>query len=451
MKDVSRRRFLQASSGAALGVSLGAAAVAAAQNRVQIAANSGPGKATANEKIVIGVIGCGGRGMYDAEVFASNPDVSIAAVCDVYEPHLERAKEKFKAEGYKDFRKLLERNDLDAVLVTTPPHWHAYITIMACQAGKDVYCEKPMALSPGEGRAMVKAARMNNRVTQIGTQIHAGENYHRAVEIARSGILGPISCVRTQLTLNESPRGPLKDATFGDAPANLDWDMWCGPIPVQPFSMGMFNGGCHRYFKATIGSWLHEMGPHIVDLAFWAMEPGEPLAATAMGGRYVCQDIGTIPDTMEVAWEFPGFMMTWSNMCGNSHGLTFKKPDDEGKDARRLGVSFHGEYGTLGANYDEWWLQGEKGPLDETKIPEPYLKRSPGHDREFLDSIKSRELPSCDVEHHLPLATALNLGNIAMTVGRRVQWDAAKGEIVGDAEANALANPTYRAPWVLPV
>jgi len=446
--NLTRRGFLRTSSAAALGV--GMTAGCATTDRPQLAQAHGPGKATPNEKIIMGVIGCGGRGMHDANIFRSNDDVEIAAVCDVYEPHRLRAMDAFEADGYHDFRELLERDDLDAVIVTTPPHWHPLITIMACEAGKDVYCEKPMCFHPGEGHAMVKAARGNNRVTQIGTQIHANENYHRAVEVVRSGVLGDISSVRTQLTLNEAPYGPLgKDATFGDPPDDLDWDMWCGPIPVQKYSEAMFVGGHHRYFEATIRSWLHEMGPHIVDLAFWAMELGEPKAVQAMGGRYAMKDIGTIPDTMEVTWEYDDFTVTWTNLCANSHGLTFQKPGDTNI-GRRLGVSFHGVNGTLTADYGNQTLISEGDRLDESAIPEPWIPRSPGHDREFLNAIKSRELTSCDVEEHLPLAVALNLGNIAYKLGRRLEWDPETHRFINDDEANEHVIPDYRDPWKLP-
>jgi predicted dehydrogenase len=451
MIDVSRRDFLKYSSGAALGAGL-----VMSQAGAQEAAATSP-----NEKIVLGFVGLGGRGFGHLSWFGRHPDVEIAGVCDLYQPALDRAAEeatkygsKKAPEKYSDFRKLLENKDIDAIVCATPPHWHPLVTILACQAGKDVYCEKPMALSPMEARAMVKAARANNRVTQVGTQIHANENYHRVAEIVQTGMLGKISMVRTQLALNEAPEG-IGNRPNEEPPAGLNWDMWCGPIQPLPYNKSLFDEGHHRYFAETIGSWLHEMGPHIVDLAFMAMKPGVPLSASAAGGKYVMQDISTIPDTMDVLYEFPDHVMTWSNTCCNAYGggysaAPFQDPEAHGFE-RRLGVTFQGDKGTLLANYDKFRLVSEKDRMENPTLPEPTLPRSPGHEREFLDSVKSRQLPSCDVENHYPLAVTLNLGNIAYKVGRKVRWDAKKEEIIGDAEANALAHPEYRAPWTLPV
>lgn len=455
MSGVSRREFLQASTGVALGAGLWLGRGALAQDAA--AAPVPP-----SEKIVLGFVGLGGRGAGHIGWFGRHPDVEIGAICDVYDAHcsnaLERAADisegKAKPKVYKDFRKLLEQQDLDAIVCATPPHWHPLVTIYACQAGKDVYCEKPMALTQRESRAMVKAARANQRITQIGTQIHADENYHRVVEIVRSGILGKISVVRNQLMLNEAPDGIGKGPDT-DPPEGLDWDMWLGPLQPMPFNMAKFKAGQHRYFAELVGSWLHEMGPHIVDLPFWALEPGAPLSVTAMGGKFATDDISTIPDTMEVVYEFPNYLMTWSNACANSFGFAYQHPpfQEEGKTGigRRLGVAFQGDKGTLLANYGAYHLVSEGDRMVNPTLPEPSLPRSPGHEREFLDCIKSRELPSCDVEKHYPLAVALNLGNLSYKVGRKIRWDAEKEEIIGDAEANALLTPNYRSPWTLPV
>jgi len=447
MKRVSRREFLHVSSGVAVGASLAAGCV-----RTRPGPAPSPAVArriSANEKIVLGFVGVAGRGKGLMDWFAKHPDVEIGAVCDVYERRLNEvvAATGGKAKPYRDFRKLLEQPDIDAVVVATPPHWHPLVTIYACQAGKDVYCEKPMCLKPVEGRAMVKAARENRRVTQVGTQIHAGDNYRRVVEIVRSGVLGKLSIVHTVLSLNEAPNG-IGRAPNSDPPEGLDWDMWLGPAPKVPFNIARFKDGQHRYFADYVGSWLNEMGPHIVDLPVWALELGSPEAVSAVGGKFATDDISEIPDTMEVVYEYPGLMMTWSNMCANSHGLTFQRnPGIQ----RRLGVSFHGVNGTLTADYDRYELIGEGDRLNGVQLPERSLPRSAGHEREFLDCIKSRELPSCDVEKHYPLHVALNLGNIAMKVGRKLRWDAKTEQVVGDKEANAMLEPRYRSPWSLPV
>jgi predicted dehydrogenase len=449
MSGLTRREFLGASSLAAVGAGL-AAGCARAKNGPPWAAPGAAGKKVhPGDRVTVGFIGVAGRGMHLMDRFMAEPDVDVAAVCDVYPPHLDAAVAKTggKAEGCRDFRALLDRSDLDAVVVATPPHWHSLISVLAMQAGKDVYCEKPMCLKPVEGRAMVNAARRHGRITQIGTQIHSMENYHRVVEIVQSGVLGDISVVRTQLMLNEAPDGITGNPPDGDPPEGLDWDMWCGPLPMLPYNPARFT--LHRYFDELVGSWIHEMGPHIIDLPIWAMAPGPPHAVTAVGGKFATRDISTIPDTLEATFEYDGFIMTWSNMCANSHGLAFHRGEGMG---RRLGVSFHGVNGTLLADYGSYELVGEGDRLADMTLPEPHLARSPGHQREFLDCVKSREDCSCGVEYHYDVHVALNLAQMSYKLGgRRLEWDAENGCVRGDREANAALRANYRKPWKLPV
>ena len=441
MPRISRRDFLKTTSAAAAVAGMGLVGIAEAQEANKVV--------SANDKIVIGCIGLGGRGMGVMGGFMSHPDVEVGAVCDVYAPRLKAGLEKAgpKARGYKDFRRLLARKDLDAVVVTTPPHWHPIMSVLACQAGKDVYCEKPISRCPGEAIAMAKAARDNKRVTQVGTQIHSLDNFRRCAEIVRSGMLGKIMSVRVICTLNEYPGGVGKPAD-SIPPEGLDWDAWCGPAPLVPFNEARFK--THRYFKDYVGSWLSELGPHIADLAFWAMDPGQPLSAVANGGRFVADDISDIPDTLEAMWEFPGFKMTWMNTCANSFDFGFSDGPVSASRGRALGVMFHGTKGTLMGNYGWHKIVGEAEALKDVPMPEPSIASSPGHDREFLDAIKTREQPLCNFDYHLPIAVSIDLAHISYKVGRKVKWDAEKGEIVGDKEANALVKPDYRKPWKLP-
>jgi predicted dehydrogenase len=439
MKDQSRREFLQTSA------TLAAAGLAAYSAVPRHAFGQA---APASEKIRLGIVGTSGRGKHLMDRFQEQPDAEFVAVCDVYKPHLEEAiaKTDGKAKGYHDFREVLDRDDIDAIVVATPPHWHPLISILGMQAGKDVYCEKPMCLKPAEGRAMKKAAHENNAITQIGTQIHADENYHRVVEIVRSGILGKISAVRNVLALNDVALRVAGDTTETTIPPDLDWDLWCGPMEVIPYSKAKFT--VHRFFKELVGSWIHEMGPHIMDLPVWALEMGPPKAVTAMGGRFVADDLSTVPDTMDVLYEYPGYVMSWSNTCANSFGGAFQK--EPGID-RRLGISFHGLDATLLADYGWHELVSEGDRAANRDLPEPYLDRSPGHQREFLDSIKSRKPCSCSVDYHYNVHVALNLGQAALELGRRLEWDDEKGEVVGDSEANDHLAVHYREPWKLPV
>jgi len=441
MSRLTRRDFLKTTSAAAVAAGIGLAGAAGAQEANKVV--------SANDKIVIGCIGLGGRGMGVMGGFMNYPDVEVGAICDVYEPHLKAglAKAGPQAKGYKDFRKLLEQKDLDAVVVTTPPHWHPIMSILACQAGKDVYCEKPISRCPREAIAMAKAARDNKRVTQVGTQIHSLDNFRRCVEIVRSGMLGKISAVRVICTLNEYPGGIGKPAD-SNPPEGLDWDAWCGPAPLVPFNEARFK--THRYFTDYVGSWLSELGPHIADLAFWAMDPGQPLTAVANGGRFVADDISDIPDTFEALWEFPGFKMSWMNTTANSFDFGLSDGPAGARGGRALGVMFHGNKGTLMGNYGWHKIVGEADALNEVPLPEPSIPSSPGHDREFLDAIKTREQPLCNFDYHLPIAVSIDLAHVSYKVGRKVTWDADKGEIVGDKEANHLAKAHYRKPWKLP-
>lgn len=443
-EEMTRRDFLRLSSAIAVGMALPQEVKAFAQNP-----SSQRKRVSANEKIVLGFIGVAGRGTGLLDWFRRHNDVEVGAICDVYEPHRNAAVQRVggKAKAYHDFRDLLDQKDIDAVVIATPPHWHALITIYACQAGKDVYVEKPMCLYPAEARAMVKAARDNQRVTQVGTQIHAGENYRRVVEIVRSGLLGKITIVRNIFTLNEAPEGIGRSEDTAPPPG-LDWDLWLGPAPKVPFNPSRFFGGKYRYFWEYVMSWLHEMGPHIVDLPVWALQLGPPLAVSASGGKFAIDDMSTIPDTLEVTFEYSNLVMTWHHSSANSFNFDFGGPPDRG---RRLGVMFHGTNATLLADYDthRWIPEGDRGR--NPAFPPPSLPRSPGHEREFLDCIKTRHQPSCSIEYHYNVAIALNLGHIAYKVGRKVRWDDAKGEIIGDKEADRLVKPRYRAPWKLPL
>jgi len=441
-KQLSRRDFLKTSSAAAvaagIGVSIGPLGAQEAKKVV-----------SANDKIRLGCIGLGGRGMGVMAGFMNHPDCEIGAICDVYDAHLQAGLEKAgpQAKGYKDFRKLLEQKDLDGVVVTTPPHWHPLISIYACQAGKDVYCEKPISRYPIEAVAMAKAARDNKRVTQVGTQIHSLDNFRRCVEIVRSGALGKIQTVRVVCNMNDYPGGCGK-VRSSKPYVGLDWDMWCGPASLVPFNKARFT--LHRYFKEYAGSWLNELGPHIADLAFWAMDPGQPKSASAIGGRLVADDSGDIPDTVDVLWEFPGFNMSWVNTCGNSFDFGLGDGPAQGNLGRNLGVIFQGANGTLMGNYGWHRIVSEGERMKDFVPPEPSIPSSPGHDREFLDAIKTREQPPCNFDYHLPIAVSLNLGHVALNSGRKVYWDAKKGQVVGDKEAQAAATPNYRKPWKFP-
>jgi predicted dehydrogenase len=323
---ISRRDFLRKAGSAAAGVALAQAGGALR------AATVSP-----NEKIIMGIIGVGGMGTADMNYFRANPDVEFAAVCDVDKDRLEQAVDKAggKATPYHDFRKLLERKDIDAVIVATPDHWHALATITACQAGKDVYCEKPVATSIGEGRAMVNAARRYSRVVQIGTQQRSGAHFQRAVEIVRSGMLGNIMLCRAWNAENLLPEG-IGNPPDCNPPPELDYDMWLGPAPKRPYNPNRSHYK-FRYFWDYAGGKLTDWGTHLIDILHWGTGADGPLAVAASGGKYVVPDNRETPDTLEVVYDYPGFTLVYS----------FRGANEREMDGHSYGMQFHGTKGTL--------------------------------------------------------------------------------------------------------
>jgi predicted dehydrogenase len=435
---VTRREFLKTSTAAAL----------AAPMVVPSSVLGGEGKTAPSERISLGIIGVNGMGSGNLANCAQYPDVAVTAICDVSASRLQAALERHKqtARGHSDFRELLARPDVDAVIIASPPHWHALMTIMAVEAGKDVYVQKPMTLHPAETLAVRNALRKHKRISQVGTQIHAGSNYRRVVEWVRSGKLGPVSVVRTFNVQNQGPEG-IGRAPKENPPPGVDWDMWLGPAPARPFNALLFsNSFNHCSFWDYTGGWTPGMAPHIIDLPVWALELGVPLRTTCTGGRWVLKDDGDAPDVQEVLWQYPNLTMTWAMSCCNSFGFDFGR----GEPARRLGIYFHGLNGTLFSNYEKHEVVPEGKLLKDADPPPQTIPPSPGHEREWLDCIKSRQQPSCCVEYHYRIDLAITLANLSYKLGRSIQFDPVRERIVGDRDAAKKAIPSYRSPWKFP-
>ncbi len=393
-------------------------------------------KASANERLGLGFIGIGGMGSGTMQAMMSQPDVEVRAVCDVYRPHAERARErtKGKAEIETDFRKLLERKDIDAVVISTPDHWHGLCAIEACKAGKHVYCEKPLTHNVAEGQALVQAARKHERITQMGIQIHAGENYHRVVDVVRSGILGTIH--KVHVWVSRPPLG-IGHPANAPVPEGLDWDFFVGPAPKQPFNPNRFLFHW-RWFWDFGGGLLGDMGCHVLDLVHWAMNVEAPMSVAAAGGKVHADDNTETPTTMEVLYEYPGFVMTWSH--------TMLSP--QGREGRGLGVQFHGTHGTLLADYGSMKLVDHQGKAMTPKIEDP-IPRSPGHHREWLDGIKNNKPCSASFDYGHRLTTVCHLGNIALAMGRKLYWNGHAEQFMNDEAANQKLRRRYRQPWGL--
>jgi len=406
------------------------------------------GQTAASDRINLGIIGVNGMGRSNLSNCAKHDDVVVRAICDVHQRRRDEvvAMHKASARGYNDYHDLLARDDIDGVIIASPPHWHTLMAIHAVEAGKDIYLQKPMTLYPDETLAVRNAVNKHGRISQIGTQIHASENYRRVVEWMQSGRLGPISVVRTFNVMNQGPKG-IGRAPKQAAPDYLDWDRWLGPAPKRPYnSLLVASAHEHCSFWDYSGGWTPGMAPHIIDLPIWALDLGVPTVTSCTGGRFVIDDDGDAPDTQEVLWQYRGMTLSWSMSACNSFGFDFGR----GSRDRRLGIYFHGLNGTLFSNYGRHEIVPEGNLLSDVTPPEQQLAPSPGHEREWLDCIKSRSQPSCNVNYHYKVDLALTLANLAYKLGRSIRFDADTEKIVGDAEAAKMARPVYRDPWKFP-
>jgi len=440
--SLTRRAFLEkAASVTAIGFAAPHLAAAG-----EPAAQPTPGP---NSRIHLGIIGCGNFGRANLAACASQPDVVVTAACDVWEAHRDAVVQQFKdtCKGYRDFRELLQQKDLDAVIIATPPHWHALLAIAACEAGKDVYLQKPMTLHLAEGFAVRNAVTRHHRVCQIGTQIHASENYRRVVEFIRSGNLGPIGTVRAFNVMNQGAQG-IGYCPPAEPPAGLDWDFWCGPAPLCPFNSNLVaNGYYHNSWMAFSGGWTPGMAPHLIDLPIWALDLGYPLKTSASGGRFIVKGDGDAYDNHEVLWQYPNLTLTWMSSLTNSYGFEFE--GDPGR-KQRLGIYFHGTNGTLAADYTTLKVTPEGDAMKDLAAPPKSIAASPGHEREWLDCIKSRRQPTCNPTYHIRVHVPVMLSLLSLKLGRAIRFDPATESIVGDPEAARLAVPEYRAPWKFP-
>jgi predicted dehydrogenase len=437
-----------------------------------------------NDRIRVGLVGLGGRGLYELSVCQNNPGCEIVAVADVYRPLVDQALGRLggKATGYSDFRRILDRKDVDAVFVSTPDHWHAIVTIMACQSGKDVYCEKPLSHTLQEGRRMVEAARKYNRVVQTGSQQRSAPHFQKIVEMVQSGRIGKVTMVECWNSNNDAPEG-IGNPPDSDPPAGLDWDMYLGPAPKVPYNRNRFIW-CYRWFWDYSGGMMTDWGAHHMDVIHWAMGVDAPKAATAVGGKFYLKDNRQTPDTLMTEFEYPGFVARYTVRNCNSLPLQ----------GRSYGVMFYGSLGTLvvdrssyavlpemrqeiyhpDADQVDKLLTGWGGvPPGSGIIPSKPVREAAGalkplcsseeeteisidpssqiaHVQNFFDCIRSRQKPVADVEIGHRSITACQLGVIAYKVGRQLHWDAQQERIIGDDEAQKLALKPYRTPWLLP-
>lgn len=440
---IERREFVKWSAASAVGASVASVGPTASAQTVG-----------ANDRVVLGIIGTGRQGQSNMKSLLKHSDANIAAICDVYAPNLEKAAALApQAERYKDFRKILDRKDINAVVIATPDHWHALQTVMACQAGKDVYVEKPSSLTIEEGRKMVRAAEKYRRVVQVGTQQRSGLHFQKAVELIRGGGIGKISFVRCWNYGNSNPEG-IGNPPDSDPPAGLDWDMWLGPAPKRPFNKNRFgidpNAFSHfRWFWDYAGGMMTDWGVHWIDIVQWAMNVDHPQSISASGGKFFLTDNRETPDTITATYEYPGFICTYENRTTNAAPIL----------GRGGAIAFHGTEGTLLIDRRDFEIIPEKRRVNEKEMVDRMEavkvansnEPGPAHARNFLDCIKSRQKPICDMETgHRSTSTAL-LGNVAYRSRQRVAWDGKNERVVNDREAARYLSKDYRKPWSLNV
>ena len=394
--------------------------------------------ASAADRIVLGAIGVGGRGSGLLGMALGRDDVSVAAVSDVDRNHLDAAVRATggSAEGFGDYRKILDRKDVDAVVIATPDHWHAVASIDAMRAGKDVYVEKPLTTFLAEGRAVVKAARKHGRVVQVGIH-HRSEEYIRAiVRIVRGGRIGKVKLVRCWVFGNPfEPRTPPEDP-----PPELDWDRWLGPAPWRPYHPKRVHFN-FRWCRDTAGGYMTDWGVHMLNVVTFAMDVDLKGPSTVEAkGTFAEGNLYDFPISMEARFEFedPDFTLTWT------------QPGDGGDvlPGEKYGMTFYGEDGELRTSFGahKFYRDGEEAPLPregrEVEVP-----ASPGHFQNWLECTRSRATPIADVEIGHRTTSACILGNIALWTGRKLRWDWRAEKFVGDLEANALLSRENREPY----
>ncbi len=417
----------------------------------------------ANERVRMGYIGLGNRGDQVHDAFLEHGDQQTVAVCDLRDDYMDFAVKKSRAtpRKYKDYRKVLDDKEVDAVAIATPDHWHALQFIDACRAGKDVYVEKPLSLTVFEGRRMVEVARETNRVTQVGIHRRSAKFLQEAVDVVRSGAIGQVTVAKGYHILNEWPQG-IGAPPDQPPPTDWEWDQWLGPAPKVPYNKNraFYN---FRWFYNYSGGQLTNFGVHYMDMLRWCLGMDAPVAVTALGGKYAVGDNREIPDTLEVLWQFEGpTLMVFSQYNANAAPSNTQNSEME----------LRGTKGTMYLHGNRWEVVPEtvgdkprfpRSPVDregergDRLGRKPLIERSAGkgsastafHARNFLDCVKSRARCNCDIlDGHRSTAATL-IGNIALKTKSFLEWDARAERFTNNPAANQWLHYQYRAPYKL--
>lgn len=423
----SRRKFLQHTGTLVAGT---IAATALQQKAFAIFNN----RFAPSDKINIGAIGINGMGWANVMAALKQPGVQLVALCDVDQNVLakrmsELSKQQSTAgiETYGDYRKLLDRKDIDAVIIGTPDHWHALMMTQACQAGKDVYVEKPVGNSIGECRAMVAAQQQSGRVVQAGQWQRSQQHFRDAVDFVQSGQLGNIRTVK--VWCYQGWMHPDIVRPDSAPPAGVDYRQWLGPAPTRPFNASRFHFN-FRWFWDYAGGLMTDWGVHLLDYALLGMKAPLPKSVAALGGRFAYPELAEeTPDTLTTLYEFDGFNVVWDSAMGI----------DNGSYNRDHGIAYIGNNGTLVLNRNGWEVLEEK--QSKQKVSKPLVPKSDNglekHWENFVSVVRSRKLEElhCSIQDGAHIATMAQMGNIAFRTGKKLNWDAANHRFT-DEEVN---------------
>jgi len=406
----------------------------------------------ANDTVGIGVIGLGGRGRDHLKYYGNLPGARVVALCDVNQAQAERAVQIVqkqhgnKPEAYQDLRKLFDDKNVDAVSIATPNHWHALATIWACQAGKDVYCEKPACYNLFEGRAMEAAARKNKRIVQIGMQGRSLAHKQRAMDLLHSGAVGQLYmargiCFKRRKSIGHTPNEPV--------PPGLNWDLFLGPAPMREFTKNRYLYNWHWFWDTGNGD-IGNQGIHEMDLARRGMGRGLPKSVVSTGGKYIYQDDQETPNTQTATFDYGDAQIVFEVRGLNTGG----EPGIPASGPNFIGVTFFGSKGFMAVDEHgfETFLGDKREPGESMKNVETEIDDTIPHMTNFLKAVKSRN-PSdltADVAVGTASAALVHMANISYRLGRKLQYDEASGTFTGDAEANAMSTrPVYRSPYVV--
>ncbi|MBD0278079.1 MAG: Gfo/Idh/MocA family oxidoreductase [Flavisolibacter sp.] len=434
----SRRKFIANSSllvaGAGLSSLLPLESLAAIQKKI-----------SPNEAIQVGLIGCNGMGFSDLSSMLKTGEIQVKALCDVDDSVLQKRTADLEKAGvkkpdtYKDFRKLLDDKDIDVVIIGVPDHWHCLMLTNALEAGKDVYCEKPIANTKQEADTMVNAVKKHNKIVQIGQWQRSNQHFADAVDFVRSGKLGNIRLVKAwayQGWMNSVPPKP-----DGPPPPGVDYTMWLGPAPMRPFNPNRFHF-TFRWFWDYAGGLMTDWGVHLMDYVLHGMNVSTPKSVMALGGKFAYpNDAQETPDTMQTVYDFGTFAALWEHAMGINGG-------NYGRDH---GIAYIGNNGTLVVNRGGWEVIPEEKKMEAIPLNKPKDNGLDKHTRNFIDAVKSRNAASLNAPIQVGYNAALIslLGNVAYKTGRKIHWDDNKKQFE-EKEANEFLKANYHNNWKVP-